>query len=378
MRGSLLAIVAVFLLVGVSIAVDSSKFRTCSQAAFCDRNRDVNKFVPQDYSVVASTVAYDAASGTISADLANNHHPLQDHLACKIQLLQNNVARFSVREKNPKHERFEVPDVLESASMTPDSSAKFERSDAGFTLTYGGEGNVRTLKVINSPLKVELLLNGQNAITVNNKGKMNFEQSRDKNPRPVAPPAEEGKDPAPAAAELADKDMKFPYDLDGMWEEKFQSHHDSKPQGPQAVTMDITFHSPHVYGIPEHASTFALKNTDGSEGGYTDPYRLYNLDVFEYDLDVPMSLYGAVPYMIGHDASKTSGMLWLNAAETFIDISTAADGAKQSYWISETGIIDVFLLTSTTPKEVFEAYGQLTGKPALPQRFATGYHQVLL
>lgn len=31
-----------------------------------------------------------------------------------------------------------------------------------------------------------------------------------------------------------------------------------------------------------------------------EPYRLYNLDVFEYDLDSPMSLYGAVPYVIAH------------------------------------------------------------------------------
>ena len=32
----------------------------------------------------------------------------------------------------------------------------------------------------------------------------------------------------------------------------------------------------------------------------TDPYRLYNLDVFEYELYNPMALYGSVPYMIAH------------------------------------------------------------------------------
>ena len=32
----------------------------------------------------------------------------------------------------------------------------------------------------------------------------------------------------------------------------------------------------------------------------TDPYRLYNLDVFEYELDNPMALYGSVPFMIAH------------------------------------------------------------------------------
>ena len=32
----------------------------------------------------------------------------------------------------------------------------------------------------------------------------------------------------------------------------------------------------------------------------TDPYRLFNLDVFEYDLYNPMALYGSVPVMLAH------------------------------------------------------------------------------
>jgi len=43
--------------------------------------------------------------------------------------------------------------------------------------------------------------------------------------------------------------------------------------------------------------------------------------VFEYELDVPMALYGAVPYMMAHYGSGNSvGFLWLNAAETYIDV----------------------------------------------------------
>ena len=86
--------------------------------------------------------------------------------------------------------------------------------------------------------------------------------------------------------------------------------------------MDISFPgSNHVFGIPEHATDFVLKDTDGSQ--YDEPYRLFNLDVFEYELDVPMALYGAVPYMMAHYPNGNSvGFLWLNAAETFIDLRT--------------------------------------------------------
>ena len=33
---------------------------------------------------------------------------------------------------------------------------------------------------------------------------------------------------------------------------------------------------------------------------HIDPYRLFNLDVFEYELHNPMALYGAVPLMMAH------------------------------------------------------------------------------
>jgi len=32
----------------------------------------------------------------------------------------------------------------------------------------------------------------------------------------------------------------------------------------------------------------------------TDPFRLYNLDVFEYELESKMALYGSIPYIVAH------------------------------------------------------------------------------
>ncbi len=53
---------------------------------------------------------------------------------------------------------------------------------------------------------------------------------------------------------------------------------------------------------------------------------MYNLDVFEYELHNTMALYGSVPYIIAHSTSKTVGVLWLNAAETWVDVkSSTAD-----------------------------------------------------
>ena len=71
----------------------------------------------------------------------------------------------------------------------------------------------------------------------------------------------------------------------------------------------------HVYGVPEHADRFSLSDT--SDG---DPYRLYNLDVFEYELWNRMALYAGVPFMMGHSKARTAGLFWLNAAETWVDV----------------------------------------------------------
>ncbi|KCV69517.1 hypothetical protein H696_03938 [Fonticula alba] len=117
------------------------------------------------------------------------------------------------------------------------------------------------------------------------------------------------------------------FDDDGAWEEDFLEFHDPKPRGPQAVSVDVTFPGFYgVFGIPEHASDFALQDTF-----LGDPYRLYNLDVFQYVLDSPMALYGSVPLMIahGHMANRPAarrprrsvGLLLLNASEMWVDVA---------------------------------------------------------
>ena len=56
-------------------------------------------------------------------------------------------------------------------------------------------------------------------------------------------------------------------ECDGCWDEAFLQFRDSKPFGPQAMSLDIAFPGfEHVYGIPERATSFALKPTPSEEG----------------------------------------------------------------------------------------------------------------
>ena len=154
--------------------------------------------------------------------------------------------------------------------------------------------------------------------------------------------------------------------------------------GPTSVGVDVTFHGvTNVYGIPEHATSLSLKSTDGSAGAYNEPYRLYNLDVFEYELDQVMALYGSIPLMMGHGyvpgkGATTAGVFWNNPSETYIDVTKEGFGARaqaKTRWMSESGAWDLFLLPGPTFSAVTAQYTKLTGTQALPPKFALAYHQ---
>ena len=77
--------------------------------------------------------------------------------------------------------------------------------------------------------------------------------------------------------------------------------------GPESIGLDTSFiNFAHVYGVPEHADHLSLRSTVGSE-----PYRLYNLDVFEYELDSTAALYGLIPFMIGHKWVNLGSSEWI-------------------------------------------------------------------
>lgn len=69
-------------------------------------------------------------------------------------------------------------------------------------------------------------------------------------------------------------------------------------------------------------------------------------------------------------------MLWVNAAETWVDLVPTASGnddGKMVNFLSETGVIDLFIF-GTTPRKVSKNLARITGYQVLPPFFATGYH----
>jgi len=143
-----------------------------------------------------------------------------------------------------------------------------------------------------------------------------------------------------------------------------------------SVGFDIHFPgSRHLHGLPEHADSFRLRTTRGEHAHHADPYRLYNLDVFEYELDTPMALYGSVPIVYAHSKARgTVGAFAANPTETFVDVYETSHGTG-TRWMSEGGLVDVLLFPGPTVADAAAQYAAATGTAPVPPMFALGYHQ---
>lgn len=325
------------------------------------------------YELQLDTVVVKDAS--LSAELINTENNVRFNLV--LTALKDSSFRLQIDEVLPLKPRYRVEHVLEG---TP---AEGRLEITGRTSSSVAVTAATGVKAVLSaaPFKVDFYnVNNQLAVTANQRGLFRFEHQRTKPvPKPEGEEENGGGEESGEAAVAEDP---------GAWEENYKSHHDSKPLGPTAVALDFTFPgAEQVYGVPEHADTLALKSTKK-----TDPYRLYNLDVFEYELENPMSLYAAIPFVIAQSVSKTVGLFWLNTAETWVDVAGNSDenvvssivnyvsgGTKvaqvETHFMSESGIVDVFVLLGPKPHDVFKQYADLVGTSFLPPYFSLAYHQ---
>ncbi|XP_030569070.1 neutral alpha-glucosidase AB [Drosophila novamexicana] len=378
MRFTLFVCLIIGALINYAAGVDPTNFKTCEQSSFCRRSRKVQSSGSK-YALIRGTL--NTYTDSVTADLINkeNHH----QFTMKLEALVGSTFRLQIDEKQPLRPRYRVEHALKGKPET--AQIRVLESDE-LTITSGSAKAV----IQGDPFRIDFYENDVHVVSVNAKNWLYFEHLRQKAQAPAGEAAEGG-DGAQQEQQEQNSDAvqspSEPVDEPGTWEENFKSHHDTKPYGPQAVALDFSFPaSEMLFGIPEHADSFALKSTSG-----TDPYRLYNLDVFEYIVDSKMALYGSVPVLYGHGPQRTAGVYWQNAAETWVDIYTTetnvvsslvnfVSGSRKStppaaHFISESGIVDVFIMLGPKPIDVFKQYAALTGTHELPQLFSLGYHQ---
>ncbi|XP_042909479.1 neutral alpha-glucosidase AB isoform X2 [Parasteatoda tepidariorum] len=366
-----------FLLIQIVNSVDKSLFKTCEQSGFCKRHRNIQSGHSPYYLEMSSFKIY---STSVEGVLVNSLNGVM--LKLELIPLKNNMVRMKVAELNPIRPRFEAKDAL--VSDPEETSLSVVSQDSEKLVVKFGTNNKAVLN--GSPFRVDIYTDDKLVVSANARGLMKFEHFRPRDKPKAVEEGGEGNEVQEQQPLLSADEEQF---KDTLWEETFRGNTDTKPNGPASVGMDFSFVDfKEVYGIPEHADVFPLRTTKGA----SDPYRLFNLDVFEYELNNPMALYGSIPLMIAHSETNTVGLFWLNAAETWVDIeapsnqgvvSSIVDFVKgnsqtpqrDTHWFSESGIIDVFFLLGPHPKDVMYQYARLTGTTPLPPLFSLGYHQ---
>jgi hypothetical protein len=194
-----------------------------------------------------------------------------------------------------------VPDILlpemEARRVAWQGAAADKRA-------WRGSAGAAAVELSFAPFKLTLSVGGKPAAVVNSRNLFAFEQRRNKTvrgalrQRAAEGGGRAGRRPKDLGAQLGRRRQQgvaschdlhprsltaFTYpappcaaqdsDPAGWWEETFLGHSDSKPKGPEAISLDLAFPgAKHVYGIPERATSLALGPTAG--GGVTsEPYR---------------------------------------------------------------------------------------------------------
>lgn len=359
-----LATLVSFGLLGNAIAVKKYLFRTCDENPFCNRNRhyaqeSLKSGFETPYSLDPSSL--EISGSEIKGNLLKNIPSGQVNLDFLVEFKENDLVHLVIDEKPEDRkkvigqykqlavERFDPAKYMLDYSNFP-KAVKCSVNNDGKKLvaTFPDETRV---EISLSPFELKYYKGDKPLIVLNGEKLLNFEQLRTKE---------------------SDESNRNTWESDfGSWEDTHDGKTDKKIRGPESVALDVFFPgSKHVYGIPEHADSMNLRTTK-NQG---DPYRLFNVDIFEYETNSVFPMYGSIPFMISQQKDYTAGVFWLNSADSYIDIDRNKQGTL-SHWMSETGKINLFLYVGESPKDVLKTYGRLTGNAELPQLFATGYHQ---
>ncbi|KAF8886032.1 glycoside hydrolase family 31 protein [Infundibulicybe gibba] len=379
---------ALILLIPETFAVKSHDFKTCSQAGFCRRGRALSarakeaKSWTSPYSVDRASIAIASDKASFTAGVQSSLYP-EVKFGLELRVHNDGVVRVRMDEVDGIRKRYdEASSWALIAEPTISQHVKWTVGKKDVRAVYGNKKEHEIILEF-APLRVVLLRNGKEQIVLNGQGLLHMEHFRTKAPEETKteeadPVPEEGSGDSPQVVMKAENPRAwFEGDTeDDWWEETFSSWTDSKPKGPESLSIDITFpNHGTLYGIPQHATRLALPTTAGESPFFSDPYRLYNADVFEYIASSPMSLYGSIPILHAHSADSTVGIFHAVASETWIDVSHSTEKSSQTHWISESGILDLFLMPGPTPADIFAQYSRLTGTPVLPAHWSLGYHQ---
>lgn len=299
-------------------AVKEYLFKSCSQSGFCNRNRHYATEVSNcenfqsPYSIDSIKVDNNTITGVVFKHLPQLDHPIQ--FPFEISILEGNF-RFKLTEKenlvaknvNPvRYNETEKWAFKQGVTKSSDFDVSLRDNEA--RVIYGDH----EVLIQYHPIMFVFKYAGKEQLRINDKQFLNIEhrRTRDENDNNMLP-----------------QESDFNMFSDSFQDSKF----DTLPLGPESIGLDFTLLGfSNLYGIPEHADSLLLRDTSSGE-----PYRLYNVDIFEYEPNSRLPMYGSIPLVVAAKPDVSIGIFWLNSADTYVDIHKSKSSTV--HWMSENG-----------------------------------------
>jgi alpha 1,3-glucosidase len=214
--GSLL--VAACILLPLCDAFKSHEFRYCQDTSFCRRHRKFDGTIEKaTYSVHDLQQLGD---GSLKGEL-RNEMDASSPLTLSVLALADGIFRVKIDELSKGVQRYQVQDVLVGdVPNKPVQGAVFKVADGVASLTMANRRLV--IQLAPKPFTAHLELSGKPVVSLNPQNKLKWEVLKNKGD--------------PGALE------DITGDNDGLWEETFGSHRDSRPKGPASVSALTRIH----------------------------------------------------------------------------------------------------------------------------------------
>ncbi|KAF4657025.1 hypothetical protein FOL47_008635 [Perkinsus chesapeaki] len=359
--------------------------RNCSDTSFCVRFRDWSRLPSKKRNI------YTVSSGKLrSNNLGIYKIPIKKvrvRSVCstlgsflKLHFYLGNTIRLIVDENRnaagTKRKRYRIPsgDVIQDSQLKPHPNVNYSYNKEDRVSTFD-LGDSTTVQLDHNTVVISLSVDGRVIQTINEKQMFQIESTR----RHYGDPCPFG---LKRSSSLYLDPACTPKVHTGDWAEEFQGLTDHKPYGPSSVALDITFLGkvPALYGLP-------LKGTRKVKlraGGDSDEnlYRFFSLGFAAYSVDSGTeALYGTVPTLtalqvFNESTSPTrSSVLWVNPSDTYIALLKNEDDSVHSWFLSESGVIDLFLFPQRTPIAAMKSYHDVVGYAPLPPYFSLGFHR---
>ncbi|KAI5968021.1 ROT2 [Candida margitis] len=351
-------VVLIFILVNSCLAVKDYLFKSCEQNGFCHRNRHYAKEIESDpnfkspYNVIPESISI--SGGTLKGTVVKEsvETDIRVEFPFEIGVLGNSF-HFKLDENREHNQQLvnyrrynETSNWAFTDGILSNTEAKFSKHKGSVDVLY----KTHKVSIQFNPVKLSVFYKTKEVLVINDKQFLNIEHQRSK---------ENNED------NLLPQESDFNMFLDNFADSK----NDRLPLGPESIGLDFSLKQfSNLYGIPEHADSMSLKDTKGKE-----PYRLFNVDIFEYETDSRLPMYGSIPFLMAVRPDVALGIFWVNSADTYIDITKDKDSSV--HWISENGVLEFIIIVEESPKQVNEEYGKLTGNTQLPILSSLGYHQ---